>query len=208
MENIKNAMNFYVLCNRLKDTIRKGPLVWNVSRDRIESVADHIYGTQMLAISIYYQFQYKLDISKVLYMIAIHELEEIKIGDLAFYETNQEEKLIKGKEATEDILKDFLGKDELTSLLDEFNERKSEEARFAYHCDKLECNLQMKLYEQEGCLDINNQPNNSVLNYPEVRKVLDNQNSISNAWIEFDRSKYEDDSVFIEIINWLKNNKI
>ena len=110
--------------------------------------------------------------------------------------------LVKGK------LKNIIGKEEILSLIDEFNERETKESKFAYHCDKLECNLQMKLYEQEGCLDINNQPNNPVLNYPEVRKVLDNQNSISNAWIEFDRSKYEDDSVFIEIINWLKNNKI
>ena len=38
----------------------------------------------MLAISIYYQFGYKLDIMKVIYMLAVHELEEIEIGDLAF----------------------------------------------------------------------------------------------------------------------------
>ena len=48
MDNkIKNAITFYVLCNRLKDLIRKGPLTWNVNRERIESVAEHIYGVQM-----------------------------------------------------------------------------------------------------------------------------------------------------------------
>ena len=70
----------------------------------------------MLALSIYYQFGYKLDINKVIYMLAIHELEEIEIGDLAFYETTREEKLIKGKAATNYILKDFLGKDEISDL--------------------------------------------------------------------------------------------
>ena len=205
---IKNIMSFYALCSKLKDTIRKGPLTWNANRKRIESVAEHIYGVQMLAISIYYQFNYKLDLNKVIYMLAIHELEEIEIGDLAFYETTKEDKLEKGKDATDLILKDLVGKEEISKLLDEYNERKTEEAIFAYHCDKLECDVQMKLYDQEGCFDLNNQPNNPIIDLPSVKKVLDSENSISNAWIEFDRSKFEDDPVFIEIINWLKDNNI
>ena len=207
-QNIEVAMKYYKLCTRLKDTIRKGPIIWNAKRDRIESVAEHIYGVQMLALSIYYQFGYKLNIMKVIYMLAIHELEEIEIGDLAFFETTREEKLMKGKEATDYILKDFLGKNEISSLLDEYNERKTEEAIFAYHCDKLECDIQMKLYDQEGCFDLKNQPNNPIINNANVRKVLDSEKNISNAWIEFDRSKYEDDKNFIEIIEYLKENEI
>lgn len=207
-EKIETTINYYKLCNKLKDTIRKGPIVWNAKRKRIESVAEHIYGVQMLALSIYYQFGYELDIMKVIYMLAIHELEEIEIGDLAFFETTKEEKLIKGKEATDYILKDFLGKSEITLLLDEYNERQSTEAIFAHHCDKLECDIQMKLYDQEGCFDLNNQLNNPIINNPDVKKVLDSEKSISNAWIEFDRSKYEDDKNFIEIINYLKDNEI
>ena len=88
----------------------------------------------MLALSIYYQFEYKLDIMKVIYMLAIHELEEVEIGDLAFFETTREEKLIKGKEATDYILKDFLGKDEISALLDEYNERKTEEWFLPFCC--------------------------------------------------------------------------
>ena len=205
---IANSIKFYTLCTKLKDTIRTGPKVWNAKRERIESVAEHIYGVQMLALSIYYQFGYKLDIMKIIFMLAVHELEEIEIGDLAFYETTREEKLIKGKEATNYILKDFLGKDEISALLDEYNERKTDEALFAYHCDKLECDIQMKLYDQEGCFDLKNQPNNPIINNPRVRKVLDSEKSISNAWIEFDRSKYEDDKNFIEIIEYLKENEI
>lgn len=207
-KKIEAAIKYYKLCTKLKDTIRTGPIVWNAKRERIESVAEHIYGVQMLALAIYYQFGYKLDIMKVIYMLAIHELEEIEIGDLAFFETTREEKLVKGKEATDYILKDFLGKDEISVLLDEYNERTTEESKFAYHCDKLECDIQMKLYDQEGCFDLNNQPNNPILTNPSVKKVLDSEKSISNAWIEFDRSKYEDDKNFIEIVDYLKENEI
>ncbi len=209
MQNqIKTTINYYKLCTKLKDTIRTGPIIWNAKRQRIESVAEHIYGVQMLALAIYYQFNYKLDIMKVIYMLAIHELEEIEIGDLAFFETTKEEKLIKGKEATDYILKDFLRKDEITSLLNEYNERKSEEAKFAYHCDKLECDIQMKLYDQEGCFNLNDQPNNPIINNPDIKQVLDNEKNISNAWIEFDRDKFKDDIHFIQIIEYLKNNEI
>lgn len=162
----------------------------------------------MLALAIYFQFSYKLDINKVIYMLTIHELEEIEIGDLAFFETTREEKLINGKKATDYILKDFLGKDEISELLDEYNERKTDEAIFAYHCDKLECDIQMKLYDQEECFDLNDQPNNPIINDPNVKKVLNSEKNISNAWIEFDRSKYEDDKNFIAIIDYLKKHEI
>jgi len=208
MDKIKDMIKFYTLCVRLKDIIRKGPIVWNAKRTRIESVAEHIYGTQMLALAIYYQFGYKLDIMKVLYMLAIHELEEIEIGDLAFFETTREEKLINGKIATDYILQNFLGKEDISNLLDEYNNRKTKEAIFAYHCDKLECDMQMKLYNQEGCFDLKNQVNNPIINNPEVKKVLDSEKNISNAWIEFDRNKFLDDKNFIDIIEYLKENEI
>lgn len=208
MNKITNIIKYYKLCTKLKDTIRKGPIVWNANRSRTESVAEHIYGVEMLAIVIYYEFNYDLDLSKVLFMIAIHELEEIEIGDLAFFETTKENKLAAGKKATDLILQNLLCKEEITKLLDEYNARETKEAIFAYHCDKLECDLQMKLYDEEGCFDLQNQPNNPILNNPDVRKVLDSEDSISNAWIEFDRSKFTSDPNFITIINYLKKHNI
>ena len=47
----ESVIKYYVLCNRLKNTIRTGWSQWHVRRERIESVAEHIYSTQMLAIA-------------------------------------------------------------------------------------------------------------------------------------------------------------
>ena len=66
----------------------------------------------------------------------------------------------------------------------------------------------MKLYNQENCFDLNNQPNNPLINNPDVKKVLESEKNISNAWIEFDRNKFNDDKNFISIINYLKENDI
>lgn len=44
MSKEQNVINYYVICNRLKNVIRTGWKSWNVKRERIESVAEHIYG--------------------------------------------------------------------------------------------------------------------------------------------------------------------
>ena len=74
MEKQKNVINYYVLCNKLKNVIRTGWKHWEVKKDRLESVAEHIFGVQMLAIAMKSEYQYDIDIMKVIFMIAIHEL--------------------------------------------------------------------------------------------------------------------------------------
>ena len=39
MKKEENIINYYLITNKLKDTIRTGWKKWNVRRDRIESVA-------------------------------------------------------------------------------------------------------------------------------------------------------------------------
>ena len=74
--------NLYKEINNLKKLLRKGWVVRNAAKDRFESVAEHIYGVQMLAIAVHSEYKYDIDIAKVLYMLAIHELEEICIQKL------------------------------------------------------------------------------------------------------------------------------
>lgn len=38
------------------------------------------------------EYEYDIDIKKVLFMLAIHELEEIVIGDLTWFQISKEEK--------------------------------------------------------------------------------------------------------------------
>ena len=76
MDNVEKIFNLYMLANKLKTTLRTGWLHWNVENTRIESVAEHVYGTIMLAVSIYAncgQDFKDLDFEKVALMIALHE---------------------------------------------------------------------------------------------------------------------------------------
>ena len=71
MEKSESVIRYYVLCNKLKNVIRTGWKDWNVQRERIESVAEHIYGVQMLAIAMKSQYEYNIDLSKVIMMLVL-----------------------------------------------------------------------------------------------------------------------------------------
>lgn len=208
MEKALRVIKFYVLCNKLKNVVRTGWLNWHVSAPRVESVAEHIYGVQMLALAMYSEYQYHIDIEKVIYMLAIHELEEIVIGDLTYLDITPEEKKRKGHEAVEKILADLKIGEEIKSLILEFDERKTKEAIFAYHCDKLECDLQCKLYDEAHYVDPYNQ-GDSADHKPEIMEKLKNgEITWSNSWMNHDRPKYEDDENFMEVLDYALDNLI
>ena len=109
----ESVVRYYVICNRLKNTIRTGWVNWQVKRERIESVAEHIYSTQMLAIAMASEYGYRLDLPKVLFMLAVHELGETVIGDLTPFQIDPSEKEKREHEAVHEILAGLLGGDEI-----------------------------------------------------------------------------------------------
>lgn len=208
MSRQENVIRFYVLTNRLKNVIRTGWKNWKVKRERIESVAEHIFGTQMLAIAINSEYNYDINLTKVIYMLAIHELEEIYIGDLTMFQISKEEKRRLGKEAVKSVLSGLLNKEELESLINEFEEKQTKEAKFAYFCDKLECDLQSKLYDEENCVDLNDQQDNQTFYDARVQKLLNEGKSFSEMWLSFGQANYNYDEGFLEVSNYAINNKI
>ncbi|MBQ8425729.1 MAG: HD domain-containing protein [Clostridia bacterium] len=208
MSKEKNVIEFYVLCNKLKNVIRTGWNDWNVKRERIESVAEHIYSVQMLALAMHSEFNYDIDLKKTITMIAVHELEEILIGDLTCFQITKEEKAKMGHEAVEKVLKNLANKDEIKNLILEFDERKTNESIFAYYCDKLECDLQCKIYDEENCVDVTNQPNNNAMKDKDVINLLSSGKSWSEMWLTFGQERYNYDENFKSVSDYAINNKI
>ena len=52
-EECEKILKFYFLSNKLKNTLRTGWKYWAVEGVRVESIAEHVFGTLMLAVSIY-----------------------------------------------------------------------------------------------------------------------------------------------------------
>lgn len=204
----QSVVDYYVLCNKLKNIIRTGWKKWNVKRERLESIAEHIFGVQSLAIAMASQYEYDIDLYKVIFMLSVHELEEIMIGDLTEWDVSSQDKINKGHEAVSLILDNLLSGKDIENLIFEFDERKTKEALFAYHCDKLECCIQCKIYDEEGCVDLNNQDGNNIYNRSIIQELLSKEKDWSKMWLEYDRSKFVNDSNFVDVLDYVKNNSI
>jgi putative hydrolase of HD superfamily len=198
MTKEQKVTDFYVLCNKLKYVIRTGWKDWHVKKERLESVAEHIYGTQMLAIAMYSEYEeYKsLDLYRIILMLAIHELGEIDIGDLTQFQISKEEKEKMEHAAVHKILSPLLSSEQIEGLFLEFDSHETPESLFAYQCDKLECDLQCKLYDEDECVDLNDQEGNNTMNHPLVSESLDKGDSWSTMWLKFGQAKYPYDDNF------------
>jgi len=162
----------------------------------------------MLAIAMKSEYKYDIDIMKVIFMLAVHEIGEAVIGDLTMFQIFKEEKEKIEHEAVKEILKGLLDGEKINELFLEFEERKTNEAIFAYECDKLECDLQSKLYDEEGSVDLNNQEGNTTMNHPIVKELLDNGESWSTMWLKFGQRIYPYDENFKAVSNYAIENNI
>ena len=208
MNNAKNVIEFYTMCNKLKDIVRTGWKDWNADRFRVESIAEHIYGVQMLAFAMWSEYKYQIDIEKVITMLAVHEMEEVVIGDITCFQMDKDEKQKLGHQAVVQIFKKLTNAESIKKLIFEFDERKTPEAKFAYFCDKLECDIQAKLYDEQNCVDLQKKHNNKMSQDKDVKQMLQDGMSWSEMWLSFGQKNYNYDKNFLEVSNFVKDNKI
>ena len=208
-EKLKNSMRFYMLATQLKYKIRSGwdKSHWNVSKSRLESIAEHVYGTCILALSIDSEFKTNLDINKVIKMLVLHELGEVIIGDITPFDgITPEEKMKKEHEAMREVIGDLVNHEEYLSLLFEFDAKKTKESIFAHHCDKLEADIQAKVYQDMGCQHpLNEQEKNVVFKNDRIQQMVkDGAQTAFDIWYEWDKSLYYDDEDFARLLDYVR----
>ena len=208
MEKINNIINFYLLANRLKEKVRTGWIEIGIEKDRLESVAEHIYGCLVLAIGINSEYKLELDMQKVLKMLALHELEEILMGDLTLRNgISPEEKKELGKKCVHEVVKDLCEAKEIEMLLDEFNDKLTDEAKFCYHIDKIECDFQAKVYDLQGVFSFEKAKEDLAFYGERKEEIEANSKTASDIWIEYDKPKYQGDEIFKKLINEFQKRK-
>ncbi len=204
----KQVIEYFMLCCKLKEVIRTGWLNWKVSAERVESIAEHIYGVQMMAIAMCQAYKYDVDLLKVSLMLAVHETEEIIIGDQTLFQISSEDKAIEGHKAVHHIFGELLQAPTIEKLILEFDERKTKEAIFAYQCDKIECDVQAKIYGDRGYVDLEHQENNAVARDPRVTMWFNKGMDFGEMWIKFGQARYGYDPNFTEVSNYAFDNNL
>lgn len=214
MEKVESILKYYLLTAKLKDTIRTGWKYWHVKKARLESVAEHVYGTCMLAIGIWSETLPPVNLSEVLLTLAIHETEEVIIGDLTPFDKNYGEKSKKGKEAVEKIFEGMMAKQVFDNLIDNFNNQSTPEGIFARKCDKLECDIQAKIYDELGYMTLDN-AEKFIKDDERIKKLqARGAKKASTFFIYSDRPyltkdvKDENNDMFVEISKYIEKHKI
>ena len=202
-EKCEKILKFYMLSNKLKNVIRTGWKYWAVEGDvRLESVAEHVFGTLMLAVSIYaHSDEYEdLDIEKVALMLALHETEEILIGDITMFDYDgAKTKKEAGRIAVEKMFEDSES-DKFLKVIEEFESGETKEAKFAYMCDKLEADLQAYIYRNYFNMDKVNPTCLADDRIKTMRKAgLDRHDKF---FLASDKPKF--DGAFLDIANYLE----
>ena len=145
VQEIERIIDLLTLAEKLKCEMRHS---W-CSDGRRESVAEHSWQMALMAMLLYRHLQEDVDIAKALKMVLVHDLVEAEAGDVPFFDKS-ERKLLKAqreKKAIENIraMLNCATGQEIHDLWWEFEEGRSNEARFARALDHLEVQFQHNL---------------------------------------------------------------
>ncbi|NOK62981.1 MAG: HD domain-containing protein [Chloroflexi bacterium AL-W] len=139
---IQSILQLLQLSERLKFELRHS---W-LSSGRQESVAEHTWQMALMAILAARQLEHPVNLERVLKMILIHDLVEADAGDVPFFEVSERRATKTQREQAaidhiRDLLDDETGQ-EIYDLWYEFEERQTNEAKFATALDHLEVQIQ------------------------------------------------------------------
>ena len=172
----EKIIRFFEEVNSLKRIKRSGWIVDKVKNP--ESVAEHSFRTALMCI--FLGRGRNLNMERLLKMVLIHDIGEAKIGDIITYwrydkAKSRNEKIKKERKALNEMLLGLENRDEIFSLWEEFENQKTEEAKFVKQIERLEMSLQALEYEKEGNKNIKKhyyQQTEETLTDPELIKFF------------------------------------
>ena len=220
----KEVVKYYILNSRLKDKQRSGwdKNHWNINSQRIERIAEHIISTIYLALAMESEMRYNeeldfdrnINIDEIVKMLSIHEIGETIIGDITPFDGITPEKKAEIEfKAVQDLLGNLTEKTELLELFSLFESKFSNEARFAYCCDKIEADLQSKYYQDTfQHRSLQDQKTNKVINLDITKKLIEEgAKTPFDIWYGYDKKiyeKYPEFGEFKDLLDIIKNNDI
>jgi len=139
MERLDRQMRFVTEIDKLKGVLRQTMLA---GPGRRENSAEHSWHLAMMAVTLAEHAPPGTDIGRVTVMVLLHDLVEIDAGDLfAYADDAQQARQEQAERAAADRIFALLPDGqagELRGLWDEFEERRTPEARFARGLDRLQ----------------------------------------------------------------------
>jgi putative hydrolase of HD superfamily len=174
---MKNIANFLFEAGMLKRTPRSG---FQFLGSGAESVAEHIFRTTYIGYTLGSMVP-GINVDRLIKMCLFHDLPEARTGDLNY--VNKKYVDADEKKAVEDLAKTLPFGQEISALVLEFIEGKTEEAKLARDADQIEMILALKEYK-----DLGNKYADEWLEFSLKRLVTDTARDLAKTILETDSS--------------------
>ena len=138
---LEKLLGFIVEIDKVKSIFRQSKLF---DSSRFENDAEHSWTICIMALLLKEYADFPVDISRIIPMLLIHDIVEIDAGDTFFYSARRQDAHIDEEKAAGRIfgLLDEDKKEYFMGIWNEFEERITNEAKFATVFDRLEPLLQ------------------------------------------------------------------
>lgn len=136
-KRLEKQINFIIEIDKVKNIIRKSLLF---DGSRFENVAEHSWTISIMAILLEEYANFKVDIGKVQFMLLIHDIVEVYAGDTFLYSEDRKNAHSNEEKAAERIF-GLLESDQKKIFINtwkEYEEKKTNEAKFALAFDRLQ----------------------------------------------------------------------
>ena len=137
-ERLQKQLDFILEIDKEKNIFRQTHLS---GHGRNENDAEHAWHMAIMAYLLQEYSNEKIDVARVMLMCLIHDVVEIDAGDTYVYDAEGLKTQKAREEAAKERLYSMLPEDQkadLTAIFDEFEERKTPEAKFARALDNLQ----------------------------------------------------------------------
>ena len=137
-ERLQKQLDFILEIDKEKNIFRQTHLS---GHGRNENDAEHAWHMAIMAYLLQEYSNEKIDVARVMLMCLIHDVVEIDAGDTYAYDAEGLKTQKAREEAARERLYSMLPEDQkadLTAIFDEFEERKTPEAKFARALDNLQ----------------------------------------------------------------------
>jgi len=151
MEKNKKALDILEIMCEMSSLSKMPRIGWVLAGvNNAESISDHCFETALLAYFLSKNIDQEVDMGKILMMALFHEVGETRLSDLPRRAKPYVKKF--KKEGEKNISIDVLGDyaEEINTILDEFEEKKTIEARLTEAAEELQIIFKSLMYAKEN----------------------------------------------------------
>lgn len=149
INDLKKILKVFLTLQWAKELPRQGFIAMGFKRNEADSVAAHSFSTSLLAYFFAKNLQkegIRIDPEKTLKMGLVHDIGETIVGDVGTFVKGMAGGVFKDieEEGVKALIRGLDGEDEIINLVEEYNNRKTIEARVVKAADNLDALAQAK----------------------------------------------------------------